>query len=162
MKRTDKHNGSSAFISVYVTTMNITKKLCLTSQQHGSFSLVDTALVCTNFRKHKAFAELAQLIAKHPVKLTGYPRAIGEMRGCDSRCCRKATKKRSKSAFAVPAQELDKLLSELHTALDAADLPSKRQHWVMFSVLEAYLCQRQCYAALHDASQFQQVRLSHH
>lgn len=63
----------------------------------------------------------------------------------------------SKAAFAVPAKELDRLLSELKRALNAVGLPSKQQHWVMFDVLEAFLCQRQCHAILEDKHGLQLV-----
>lgn len=71
--------------------------------------------------------------------------------------CRKAVKSQSRSAYAVPAKELEKLLAQLEGSLKAAALPTQHQHWVMFTALPAYLCCRQCYAALGDRLGLQQV-----
>ncbi len=40
---------------------------------------------------------------------------------------------------ASPAQRLEQLLKELATDLGNTDLPMQQQHWVLFSVLGAYM-----------------------
>ena len=69
-----------------------------------------------------------------------------------------AIKEKSQSAFAMPAKEVGKLLTELEAELHAASVSRKHQHWVMFSVVLAYQCCRQCYALLHDERRLQQAR----
>ena len=57
------------------------------------------------------------------------------------------------------ARKLDKLLSELEGKLTKASLSQKQQHWVMFTVLPAYLCRRQCFEAMCDERRLPQVSL---
>ncbi len=47
-----------------------------------------------------------------------------------------------------PAQRVEQLLKELATDLGNTDLPMRQQHWVLFSVLEAYMY---CKKSLEDS-----------
>ena len=49
------------------------------------------------------------------------------------------------AGFLTTARKLDKLLMELEGKLTKASLSHVQQHWVMFTVLPAYLCRRQCF-----------------
>ena len=71
---------------------------------------------------------------------------------------RKAKSKQRQAGFLPIARKLDKRLTELEGKLTRANLALHQQHWVMFTVLAAYLCRRQCFEAMCDEHRLPQAR----
>lgn len=71
---------------------------------------------------------------------------------------RQAVSRQHQAGFLPTARKLDKLLTELEGKLSRASLTQHQQHWVMFTVLRAYLCCRQCFEVLYDVKRLPQVR----
>ena len=71
--------------------------------------------------------------------------------------CRRAKSKQHQAGFRPLARKLDKLLTELEGRLTRASLALHQQHWVMFTVLAAYLCRRQCFEAMCDEQRLPHV-----
>ena len=72
---------------------------------------------------------------------------------------RKAESKQRQAGFQPIVRKLDKLLTELEGKLTRANLALHQQHWVMFTVLGAYLCRRQCFEVMCDQHRLPQVRI---
>ena len=62
------------------------------------------------------------------------------------------------AGFLPIARKLDKLLVRLEGKLAKASLSQHQQHWVMFTVMQAYLCRRQCSEAMADEHRLPQVK----
>ena len=73
-------------------------------------------------------------------------------------CCRVALVTGKRSRYLELAIILNEGLNILEEKLCEADLPLKQQHWALFSALEVYLCLWQCFEALKETEELQQVR----